>query len=82
MKAKYPDYKVKTSGPPKFMVGCLGCLMCNNEMKAMYPRMGVKQHWDNSKAQKILGINFKNAVESGTEMAEQIIQDKYVRGNN
>jgi hypothetical protein len=51
--------------------------MCNAEIAMIRSKIGKRQTWNHSKAEKILGMTFKDPYQSAVEMAEQIIKDGY-----
>jgi hypothetical protein len=77
MKKAYPNAKVMSWGPSKFMLCCCSTLMCDSDGVATSKKMGVRTTYNHSKAEKVLGIKFKDPIQSAIEMGEQIMADGY-----
>lgn len=79
LKSTYPEYKVKTTKAPSFLIRLLA--LFNDEIKVILPLLGDRTPANNAKAKSLLHINFTPAAASVKDTADYLIKNGFAGKN-
>lgn len=63
--------------PPKFLLCMMS--MCDDEARRAYKDWGIPHTYDNSPAKEVLGIQFTPIKTVAYELADQLIENGYIK---
>ncbi len=73
LKMEYPQRKIPTRVAPDFLIKLLA--MFDKPLKSIVPMLGVEQHFDNTAASEVLGMEFIEARQAVKTSAASLIRD-------
>lgn len=76
LKAEYPDRRIPTRVAPDWIIKLLAKF--DRSLRSVVPHLGIEQHFDNTAASEVLGMEFIEARQAIKTSAASLIRDRLI----